>query len=481
MTCFDDLKARIEFVRGAIERNAAASSATDAGKTSGFWADVLADRRNWPDLNEICVFRRGDFTHGIGDEHQPDYEREKERSARLQHIFRRMVSSQFVAGLPEPTFGAPLVFEHDDVARSTSFRLNAATTKRVIELLDIFGRKGPLRVLEIGAGWGGGLLQLHHLLDIESCVIVDLPQNLYLSTIYLATVLPKRRLRMLDVAGELVEEIERGTITACLPGSIGRICSRFDLVVNAFSLQEMDLESVRAYIAWIAMVLSDEGIFISLNSHAKAGVRRPSDYGFDKFHIHHWGVFRMSPPGYFNTIPYEVVVGRRRIETPLYSTDVQDALGWLMQLGLDRDLAGLCGRFAAGTLGIEDRALLASYTRFFCAQNDADRRHALQDASKIDRTPISQFVSAHFALLCGDLESSRGLLIAACSRGLSGFARVRAEVLLAGMAGGASTAPGPAPIDELDAAYAYPEVASMLATGDLGPAIDHAERILRQV
>src|SRR6266700_2856712 len=115
MSSFDDLKARIEFIRGAIERNAAASAATDAGKTSGFWADVLADRRNWPDLNEICIFRRGDFTYGIGDGHQHDYEREKERSARLHHIFRRMVSSKFVASLPEPTFGAPLAFEHDDV------------------------------------------------------------------------------------------------------------------------------------------------------------------------------------------------------------------------------------------------------------------------------------------------------------------------------------------------------------------------------
>jgi len=179
MISVDSIKARQQFVQQAIERNAEASAATAAGKTSDFWADMFRQRRNYPDLNQIMVCRREGMLFGIGDDPQGTFEREQAYSARIHHMFARMVSNEFVTSLPETDFGAPLVFEHDGVCRSANFRMNAATTQRVMEFLDLYGKRGPVRFLEIGPGWGSCVHQLHHAIDIESCTIVDLPENLY--------------------------------------------------------------------------------------------------------------------------------------------------------------------------------------------------------------------------------------------------------------------------------------------------------------
>jgi hypothetical protein len=467
-------------VRSAIERDALQSAKTAAGRTSVFWVDMLAERPNYPSINEITVFRRENFAYGIGHDRQGGLEQERDYSGRIHHIFRRMVSADFVARVPESSFGAPLAFEHDGILRSAAFWIQSVTARRTLDFVGEFGKRGPLRVLEIGAGWGACAYQLHHVLEVENYLIVDIPENLYMSTLYLSSVLPNRQLDLVDVAGPTIRAIETNAIAACLPGAIERIEAKFDLVLNSFSLQEMDLESVQAYIDWVATVLSDEGIFVSLNSHAKAGVRNPSDYGYRKFHIHHWGVFRKCPPGYFNTIPYEVVLGRRRSDSPRYSDDVQDVLGWLMQSGLDQELEGLCKRFTSGALGTEDEKLIASYCRFFLADNDADRRVALKEASAVDNSPMTAFVGGQLAMVCGDPNSARALFADACSRGLAGFARVRAEVLLAAIANRRNQAPKLAPIDGFDPTYAYPEVAKMLASGDAGSAVDHANRVLRR-
>jgi len=486
----DWMSANMSVVRAVIERNAAASAATSAGRTSDFWAEIFAARQSDIDLNNIMVCRRDGHAYGIGDDRHGTIEQERNFSARMHHIFKRMVSPEFVAKLPETIFGAPLAFEHDGVVRSASFWINAATTQRVVEFLQRFGKRGRLRVLEIGAGWGACALQLHHAIEIESYTIIDLPQNLVISTLHLAYALADRRLEFFDVAGDRIAEVAPGTITACLPGTIGRIGAKFDLVLNSFSLQEMALDSAGAYIDFVGAVLSDDGIFVSLNSHAKAGVRQPTDYGYGRFHIHHWGTFRASPSAYHNTIPYEVVVGRRRTNSPEYPDAAQNALGWLMQLGLDRDLRALCDAFVGGTLDARQRAMLGQYEQFFSARTDDERLALLENLRSVDNSPVWPFVSAHLSLVRRDAATCARCLQEACARGLSGFARVRAEVLLATLEHGGGFlarlfrgSRKPAligPIDGLDVAFAYPEAAAMVSRGDPRPLILQTNHILRR-
>jgi len=472
----DDLQRRICVVREAIERNAEQSRQTQTGKTSNFWAEIFTQRRIYPDLNGLMVCRREGTIVGVGDDPQGTLDREKAYSERVHHNFRRMVTADFARSLPESTFGSPFVFEHEGISRSANFWLNAATTSRVVEFVRRFGKSGPLRVLEIGPGWGGCVYQLHHAIDVESYTLVDLPENLYISTLHLGTVLPDREIGFIDMEGPAVTEIPSGSISACLPGAIDRIKAQYDLVLNSFSMQEMDLESVRGYIDWIETVLSPEGIFVSLNSHAKAGIEKPSDYRYEKFHIHHWGVFRKSPSGFFNTIPYEVVIGRRRVESPSYAVECQDGLGRLMQLGLDGDLAAYCEGLVNGTLDGRQQSLLAGYNAVLASRDDEARLRKLSELKAVDDSAVWPFVSGLLALARGDRPTAETLLGNAISRGVSGFARVRAEVFRAGLAAKSGRRLKADSSDGFDPAFAYPEAARIIESGDMDVAIDHINR-----
>lgn len=472
----EDLQRRIGIVRNAIERNADVSRGMAAGRTSGFWADIFSQRRIYPDLNALLVCRREGNIMGVGDDPQGSLEREQAYCARVHHIYRQMADGKFVRSLPESSFGSPLAFEHDGITRSANFWINTATTSRVVDFARRYGKSGPLRILEIGPGWGMCAYQLHHAIDIESYTLVDLPENLYVSTLHLGTVLPDRPIQFIDVVGEELAQVASGAIHACLPGAIGRIRAQFDLVINSFSMQEMDLESVRQYIDWIDTVLSPEGIFVSLNAHAKAGVAKPSDYRYEKFHIHHWNVFRPVPSGFYNTIPYEVVIGRRRADSPDYPTECQDGLGWLMQVGLDKNVEDLAGALVQGNLSREQREALRIYNEFFASRDDAERQQKLEQLKQLDRSAALPFVTALLLLARGKEREASELFDQAIAAGLKGFALIRAEVFQAALARKAGGRRELSTNHIIDAAFAYPEVKKILEDGDLDHAIVHINR-----
>ena len=479
MNTVDDLRVTFEQVTNVIQRNAALSEASVAGRVSEFWRDVFAERPNFPDLNQLMVFRREGFAYGIGDDRQGSIERERAYSERMYRIFSRMVDLDLVRKIPESTFGAPLLFQHDGIERSASFWINAATSQRVKDFVGRFGKRGPLRVLEIGAGWGACAYQLHRMMEIESYVVVDLPNNLHISSVYLATTLPDRRTEIIDIAGGPVTDIAANTIVGCLPATLPRLQAKFDLVLNSFSLQEMSLDTVKVYIDWIADALADDGLFVSLNSHGKAGVRLPSDYGYDKFHLYHWNVFRLSPSGFLNTIPYEVVAGRRKPGSPSYPTATQDGLGGLMQLGLDRNLDVFSSALVSGSLDAEQSRLLDGYAGFFAAASDIDRKTILASLRAVDASAIWPYVRAHLALVEGDVRACLDLFAEARRRDLAGFASVRANVLCAGLSRKRG-APQLLEADGFDPVAAYPEVSAIIETGDVSPMINQANRIFRR-
>ena len=222
--------------------------------------------------------------------------------------------------------------------------------------------------------------------------------------------------------------------------------------------------------------MSPDGIFVSLNSHAKAGVQKPSDYRYEKFHIHHWGVFRSVPSGFFNTIPYEVVVGRRSEQSPDHPVECQDGLGRLMQVGLDKDIASLAAGLVAGNLSPQQVDLLDGYNQFFLSLSDDERFRKLEQLKGLDSSPALPFITALLFLARGDKKQAMPLFERAIASGLQGFARIRAEVFLAGLAGKAGASFRSGAVDGLDPVFAYPEVKHIIETGDLSHAIVHIDR-----
>jgi hypothetical protein len=110
-------------------------------------------------------------------------------------------------------------------------------------------------------------------------------------------------------------------------------------------------------------------------------------------------------------------------------------------------------------------------------KTEAERKQIVTKLETFDRTAVWPYVIGNVALTANDLGSCTKFLEEACRRGLSGFARVRANVLLAAFAG---TKNGPSvatSVDSFDPTLAYPEAAHIVATGDVSLLLNQTRRV----
>src|SRR5690242_7233917 len=114
----DRLLAAVNQVKGYLERNRALSERSELGATSAFWRLMFDSRSNFPDLNALVAFRRGDYGYGIGEERQGGEAAERAHFERMAYLMRHSVPDAFVRDTPEPLFAAPYVFNYQGCARS---------------------------------------------------------------------------------------------------------------------------------------------------------------------------------------------------------------------------------------------------------------------------------------------------------------------------------------------------------------------------
>jgi len=476
--------ARIEQAMAAIKRYIDAEMGRSAesvmGRTSSFWKVEFAARPNYPTVSDYLAFRREGFTHGMADGFSFDLANARAQSLaaeegharRTYEIFRQSADPARVAALDEAALGAPFVFEHAGASRSASFWTNAITALRVKDILDTQGLSGrPLDMLEIGAGWGCMAQQLHQLLDMRSYTIIDLPQNLFLSSTYVAATTNRK---LLFARGEEKSvTTDPGTLLCALPGAVPSIGQKYDVVVNSFSLQEMDLETVQAYFTWIGQALKEDGVFISFNSHGKAGVHAPSDYPLGQFQLRGLGMFRAYPSGLLNTIPYEMILAPRK-NGPPPDPVLLDTLCCLMQFGLADDLETISAAFTSHTLAVELDNALRDLSGYFSADRDS-RIAALHRTAAALPKALHAYLSGLDAFAREDWKAARPLLDAALDAGLKGFARLRASAKLAILT--KSKMPPRWDLD-FDARQAYPELAEMLDQANPNPFTVQFNRIV---
>jgi hypothetical protein len=123
-------------------------------------------------------------------------------------------------------------------------------------LLDHFRNAGDTRmvVLEIGAGWGGFAYQFKSLFPKVCYVIVDLPQTLLISCVYLKTVFPNARCFVYEERSFQSVGQELNTYDfVFLPHYALRDLSipSITLAVNMVSFQEMTVAQVEEYLSWL--------------------------------------------------------------------------------------------------------------------------------------------------------------------------------------------------------------------------------------
>src|SRR5262249_10359143 len=141
---------------------------SDAGE---FWRGVFAEekRRNYPSFDEMLVMRRG-FTFPLADRAkvgETGVERAYAESAYA--VVAPSVRDGWLDRVHESAVGAPVSFDVAGHRVTGGGVVNALTTYRVVEAVRRAGlAERPLRVLEIGAGYGQVAAQLRQVLEIES-------------------------------------------------------------------------------------------------------------------------------------------------------------------------------------------------------------------------------------------------------------------------------------------------------------------------
>jgi SAM-dependent methyltransferase len=122
-------------------------------------------------------------------------------------------------------------------------------------------------ILEIGAGYGGLAYFLKKLLPRSRYIIVDIPESLVFSAIYLSILFKDQKNVLFEnTASDLTCEGPGFTfLSNYLFDEILKSGIKFDLVINTLSMSEMSENQIRYYCEGIRSRLKDNGVFFEQN------------------------------------------------------------------------------------------------------------------------------------------------------------------------------------------------------------------------
>jgi len=364
--------------RKYLAKNKCMSNRNDV---SEYWKEILHWRNNFPSFKEMLKMRQGS-TDPLETGKRANYKYEYKYARSCYSVWSKSVPESYLSNLKENDFGLPLRFDINGQRLSAGAIFNALTSYRVIEWCKkrgLFNR--PLRILEIGAGYGQMAYQLLHNLNIKNYTICDLPENLFLSSFYLGANFLDRPLNFLK-EDDLGKDNLAGFVFL-VPPFVKNLSGEYDLIINSHSFQEMNLQSVNEYFELAQKTITPDGIFYSLNAHRKAGVIYPSDYQVERFNLVSFSSARKLPHHFiFATNPYEMILTKLTTSqltgNALNNFKQQfDALGFMLQLGLDYEISDLYSKFTEFKLNHSEILFLGVIYKFIHSPDYADKKKLL--------------------------------------------------------------------------------------------------------
>jgi hypothetical protein len=113
-------------------------------------------------------------------------------------------------------------------------------------------------------------LAVKQLFPNSTCLLVDLPEILPFSSLFLTTVMPEKKYLFLNKYREQPERWQDYDFVFLPPADARQIPPRScHLALNTDSMQEMDLPTIRSYFTWIRSLLRTPALFYSSNRMEK--------------------------------------------------------------------------------------------------------------------------------------------------------------------------------------------------------------------
>ena len=228
---------------------------------SKLWSKIFDERNNFPSYKDFPEFIKDAYNTGTGNQKRTK-EQEKQFSIRVKSLVKSYgVDAAFIEKIQEPDFGMPNKnIKHKTLKFSANYYRNLINAYKIYKK---YKNRQDLVILEIGGGSGILTSILFQLLNIKKYILVDLPENLYLASVYLQVVLNE------DITYLGDSDYKNTRLIASLPEHINNINFEIDLVVNTNSFGEMPKETVTGYLDFCNEKLKNNGV---IYSHNRVGI-----------------------------------------------------------------------------------------------------------------------------------------------------------------------------------------------------------------
>jgi hypothetical protein len=168
---------------------------------------------------------------------------------------------------------------------------------RSLEAWALASIKSTEFVIEIGAGAGVNTVLNHDIYPGTHSVIIDLPETVFAGFLFISIANPNLRICLPNEINSSWKA-EDYDVTFLLPTQSDIVpSSKFDLAFNMSSFQEMDIEIVNNYIAYLKDRLLRGGSLISVN-HDRA--RHIKNNCFEKYDFNGFSIIKKQTTGYAN-------------------------------------------------------------------------------------------------------------------------------------------------------------------------------------
>ncbi|OAI14914.1 MULTISPECIES: putative sugar O-methyltransferase [Methylomonas] len=235
-----------------------AESSGEAALPSHYWEEELAGFDYLLDASPLIIRKLREHSYHITG--LKSYEYRHHHAHKAEPYRQKLAALRAVDASDLFVAEAPLLggFGHE----IDGVLVNIDTLKFYESLiaLDRAGALVPLKnagtrpvVVEIGGGWGGFGYQFKRLLPNTTYVIVDLPQTMLFSGVYLKTLFPEAKCFVYGEGGHKVPPLplEHYDFVFMPHFSIDDFKpERIDLGINMISFQEMTSEQVTGYARW---------------------------------------------------------------------------------------------------------------------------------------------------------------------------------------------------------------------------------------